>query len=491
MERGSDHRPHPYWLAAGTGLVGVSLGAVAVLMGTQQGQRQQRESAPVEVVSPQTTAAVTTEAAGTPTPVVESEPSLVEAVEATRDAVVNLGTDRTLGAGVIVDPSGIVVTNYHVIADALEAPRAFDADERRTPTVDARFEDGRELSATILVADNVEDLAILRITPPQPGERFAAVTLGESASLKVGQEVFAIGNPFGLNHSVCRGIVSALERTEVLRNRDLPLIQLDASINLGNSGGPLFARDGSLVGIVTSRRKDAEGIAFAVPVDHVRGFLRAVSDPDAPRSSGAIGVEIIAQRATNEMPDLGYSAWLKVRGVMAGSPAEHAGVKLDDRVVEVRGKRLDGLLDGDSLRPMAGHLTSTVRSMFPGEHLTLAVLRDGALHQIEVEVGAAPSDRQVVIDAEDLLGLGLRSSSGVPVIEHVLPGTPFAGLRGSLRDIELVRLIDREIASLEDLGAELSTLKGVVRSSHGPVSVRVGLRNPQSGVSRDFLVLIE
>lgn len=490
MERRSDNRPHPLWLAAGTGLVGVSLGAVAVLLGTRAAERSPREVAPesartaqIAPRDPAAPAVVRSEAPATPVP------SLVDAVARTRDAVVNLGTERTLGAGVIVDPSGLVVTNYHVIADALGGPRRLGPGTPSTPAVTARFEDGRVLSAVILVADSVEDLAILRL---QPGadERFVAVPLGESASLAVGQEVFAIGNPFGLNHSVSRGIISALDRTEVLRNRKLPLVQLDASVNLGNSGGPLFDLSGSLIGIVTLRRQDAEGIAFAVPVDHVRGFLRAVSDPEAPRRSGAIGVEIEAVRAPSGDSMAGYTAWLEVSRVLAESPAQRAGVREGDRVVEVRDKRLDGVAPTGPVDALTTHLVSTVRSMFPGERLPLTLVRDGSPMRVEVEVAAAPSDRQVGIDAEDLLGLRLRAGSGVPVIEGVLPGTPLAGL-GRLEGVEVVRLLDREIASIEDLSVELAKLRGVVRAGHGPVRVRVGLHDPVREASGDFLILVE
>ena len=309
MSRTRDSRPSPLWLAAGTGLVGVSLGAAAVLLGLQTGTRELREREVDRSGAVQECVA----------PVAEAEPAalaprpeaLVEAVAATRDAVVNVTTGRTLGAGVIVDPQGIVVTNYHVIADALAVPSGLRADASRSPTVTARFENGRELPATVLVADREEDLAILRLRAPDPTEEFAAVSLGRSSALAVGQEVFAVGNPLGLNHSVSRGIVAALDRTEVLRERKLPLVQLDASINVGNSGGPLFALDGSLVGIVTMKRRDAQGIAFAVPVDHVRGFLRAVSDPEAPRRSGAIGLEVRAGRAAGPAQRRnGYGAWL-------------------------------------------------------------------------------------------------------------------------------------------------------------------------------------
>lgn len=491
MASGPDSRPpSPLWLAAGTGLVGVSLGAAAVMLGWQAGSRQPRESV-VLASAAEPTEPPDAEVGAEPVLAADEAPapSLVTAVAATRDAVVNLATARTLGAGVIVDPRGIVVTNYHVIADALAAPSGSRREAPQSPVVTARFEDGRELPAAVLVADREEDLAILRLQPQDEDERFAAVTLGSSAGLSVGQEVFAIGNPFGLNHSVSRGIVAGLDRTEVLRDRKLPLVQLDASINVGNSGGPLFALDGTLVGIVTLRRKDALGIAFAVPVDHVRGFLRAVSDPEAPRRSGAIDVEIRDRRA--ERPEdavLGYGAWLEVSRVFEDGAAARAGLRAGDRLVEVRGKRLDGLPSTED-RALSMHLASTVRSLFPGERLALTLVRGDAVEHVEVEVGAAPSERQVAIDAEELLGLRLGEGTE---IEAALPGSPFTELGRRLAGMQVVRLMGRSIASADDLGAELARLRELLRQGHGPLQVLVGLRSPEEGGASGFyLVLVE
>ncbi len=484
-----ESRSSPMWLAAGTALVGVSLGAAAVMLGTQSGPRQQREPAPAQASAPECVEPAP--APAKPTAAAAST-ELVDAVAATRDAVVNVSTASTLGAGVIVDPRGLVVTNYHVIADALELPAGgVRLDTPRSPTVTARFEDGRELAAAVLVADGEEDLAILRLQAPDPEERFAAVSLGRSSALVVGQEVFAVGNPFGLNHSVSRGIVAGLDRTEVLHDRKLPLVQLDASINVGNSGGPLFALDGSLVGIVTMRRKDALGIAFAVPVDHVRGFLRAVSDREAPRRSGAIGVEIRPVRAASpEAQRQGYGAWLEITRVLEDGSAARAGLRVGDRVVEVRGKRLDGLAEVGDTAALSLHLASTVRSLFPGERLPLTLVRGDAVERLEVEVGAAPSDRQAGIDAEDLLGLQLKD--GLPVIAAALPGSPFAALGRSLEGVQIVRLVDRTITSIEDLGAELAAVRELLRANRGPLEVLVGLRDGEGrGATGVYLVLVE
>jgi serine protease Do len=303
--------------------------------------------------------------------------------------------------------------------------------------------------------------------------------------------VFAVGNPLGLNHSVSRGIVAGLDRTEVLRSRKLPLVQLDASINVGNSGGPLFALDGSLVGIVTMRRRDALGIAFAVPVDHVRGFLRAVSDPEAPRRSGAIGLEIVPGRAAGpEERRLGYGAWLTITKVAEDGSAARAGLRVGDLVVEVRGKRLDGVPDGGDPNALSLHLQSTVRTLFPGERLPLTVVRGETVERIEVEVGAAPSDRQAAIDAEELLGLELRP--GTAEIAGALPGSPFATLQRPLQGMQIVGLVDRTIGSGEDLANELGRLRELRRESAGPLEVLVGLRDAQAGGPTEvYLVLVE
>lgn len=487
MERGQDDRPGSMWLAAGTGLVGVSLGAVAVLLGTRSARSVSPMPPPAAVAPAPTAVTPPADAAQASQP---SGTELVGAVAQTRDSVVNLSTGRSLGAGVIVHTRGIVVTNYHVIEDALEVPReAWPAVAELRPTVTARFENGRELPAMVLVADRVEDLAILRLQPEDEDERFAAVSLGRSSTLRVGQEVFAIGNPFGLNHSVSRGIVSALDRTEVLRNRKLPLIQLDASINLGNSGGPLFALDGSLVGIVTLRRNDAEGIAFAVPVDHLRGFLDAVGDPTTPRRSGAVGMSIRGEQAGAEGPRSGYAAWVRVLGVEPQSTAAAAGVKEGDLVVEVRGKRLDGLMQRP--KDLGAYLVSTVRSLFPGERLPLTLVRGSEVISLEVEIGSAPSDRQALIDAEELLGLRLRPGSGIPVIESVVPESSLTRFGTDMTGIEIVRLVDEEIESLEDLGAELSRLRARLRQHQGPLWVTVGLRSPTRGVTLPVPVLVQ
>ncbi len=479
-------RTHPLWLAAGTGLVGVSLGAAAVLLG----QRAEERRAPPAAIAVEPPAPGATEGASAVASVTDSGPSLVEAVARTRDAVVNLGTDTRLGSGVIVDPSGIIVTNHHVIADALQLPADVWPPPTDTPTVTARFEDGRQLDATVLVSDHVEDLAILRLKSSTPGERFSAVNLGRSAELAVGQDVFAIGNPFGLNHSVSRGIVAAVDRTDIRGNRSLPHIQLDASINVGNSGGPLFSLSGELMGIVTMRREDAEGIAFAVPVDHVRGFLAAVSDPQTPRRSSAIGVTVEARRENPESVGSGYAAWLEVTAVYDDGPAAAAGLRVGDRLVEVRGKRLDGLEDAARPEALSLHLVSAVRSLFPGEHLPLTVLREQGPVVLDVEVDAAPSDQQRVVDAQDLLKIRLEQGAAVPTIDRMVQTSSRAPDR-RVEGQQIVQLLGKEIDSHESLGVQLAELRELARRAQSPLRVGLGLQDPKTGRRALYHVLVQ
>ena len=466
------------WVTAGVGLVGVLLGGAAVALGL----RHRAPPPPPATPEPAPIAVAPIEEPTPPPTLAYSPPaaSLPDAVERTRDAVVNLGTSQTLGAGVIVDDSGVVLTNYHVIADALQAPAGLlprlEAEDRR-PTVKARFQDGRVLTATVLVADREEDLAILRLTPTQDDERFAAVRLGKSSELAVGQDVFAIGNPFGLTHTVSRGIVSALDRTGILQNRQLPLIQLDASINVGNSGGPLFSLDGRLMGLITAKRQQAEGIAFAVPVDHIRGFLRAVTSNDA-RRSGAIGVEMDPNAPLDpNAAAKGYRAGLTLTDVEEGSPAANAGLKIDDTVVELRGQRLDGLPQAGDAVALASHLVATVRSMFAGEELPMTVVRGDELVDVSVEIGAASPARQVGIDAEELLGLQLEPDASAPIVQAVRPTSPLAPAADALRGARIVRLLGEDVDSVQDLAEPLAQIREVVRQRQRAVRVLVEFRD--------------
>jgi S1-C subfamily serine protease len=477
------------WVATGSAIVGVLIGGAAVWHGHQARiAARPPEIAIVERSPPE--AALPTTPAVDPLLLQPQPGTLVGAVAGTRDTVVNLETPLGLGAGVIVDPHGIVLTNYHVIADALApAPSFFMSDDRPATQLWARFANDRRVSAVVIVADPEEDLAVLRLQPEVEGETFAAARLGSSERLAVGQEVFAVGNPLGLPHSVSRGIVSALDRTHVLPNQQLSLIQLDASINLGNSGGPLFNLDGELVGIVTARRRQAEGIAFALPVDHVRGFLRAVVDPESARS-GVIGVTLALEiPLPPEVHELGYAAGLPIDAVHEGLPAQAAGLLPGDTIVALRGKRLDGLPAPSVDRPeaLATHLQAVVRAMYSGERLPLTVVRGRELVELALEVGSATARDQVFIDAEDLLGLMLDRAADAPRIAGARESSPLRRYGDVLRGTTVVRFAGREVTDVEALGGALAELRVLARKQGIAPSVLIGLRD-ESGNEQDFLL---
>ncbi len=455
------------WLAAGAGITGVLLGGAAVYLGA----RQDVPPAPV-AAAPQTPPP----AAQTPAPPLASPgPTLADAVARTMNSVVNLESSQGLGAGVIVDASGIVLTNYHVLAEALRPPPTlFGTRLGAMPVLTARFANDHVVGASVLVADPDEDLAIVRLERPEGQELpYQAAAIGRSADLVLGQEVFAIGNPLGLRNTVSRGIVSALDRTGVLADAQQAVLQLDASINVGNSGGPLFNLEGELVGIVTARRQQAQGIAFALPMDHVRGFLEALTTPEGARS-GVIGITLGSDDVKPEAAvALGYRAGLVVGRVDAEGPAAKAGVESGDVVVALRGKRLDGLAD-TRVSGLAAHLQKTVRGMFEGEVLGVTVVRGAETVELSVEIAAASERDQIRIDAEELLGLSLVAGAEHPTIARLTQGTQIWGDPDMLVGATLRSVMGTDVAGYEDLAERLGEMRRMQQQRGGSPRVLVG-----------------
>jgi S1-C subfamily serine protease len=450
----------PGWLAVGSGLAGVLLGAAAVMLG--YGQRAPTsaggEAMPVMM----------------PAAVAPPAPTLPDAVAATIGTVVSLRTPTRAGAGVIVHPDGWVVTNMHVVADVIGAAGAMSGSEPAPPIVRARFLDGRELAAVVVVADRDEDLAVLQLAR-DGDERFPAASLGASAGLRLGQSVFAIGNPQGLSHTVSSGIVSALDRPGPT-GEGVPLIQLDASINLGNSGGPLFTTDGALVGLVTGRDREGQGIAFALPVDHVRGFLQAITQQGG-RRAGAIGLVLGLDR---ELPEparaLGYGGGLSISEVVEGGTASVAGLRSGDVIVEVRGVRLDAMTEALELTRLAAWFVGSVRAMYPGERIALAVVRDGEVKHFEVETGAATDHEQTFIDAELVLGVKLDRTVKPPTIRSVVGERGLGRYGTTVVGGVVLGLLGRETPDVDGLGKVLAELRAMP-PTRKPITVWVRFRD--------------
>jgi len=236
---------------------------------------------------------------------------------------------RSLGSGVIVDPSGLVVTNYHVIEGASEVKIALS--------------DKREFDAEIVLKDEHSDLTILRLKGVS--ERFPILEFSNSDELQVGDVVLAIGDPFGVGQTVTHGIVSAVARTQVGISDYQFFIQTDAAINPGNSGGALVDLSGKLVGINTaiySRSGGSQGIGFAIPANMVRVVVTSAKGGSAAVKRPWLGAKL--QEVT---PEIAESLGLKrpsgalVANLAANGPAARAGIKTGDVIVSIDGTMVD------------------------------------------------------------------------------------------------------------------------------------------------------
>jgi Do/DeqQ family serine protease len=237
--------------------------------------------------------------------------------------------ERSLGSGVIVDPSGLVVTNYHVIADASE--------------VKVALADKRELDSDIVLKDERADLAVLHIKGSN--EKFPTLEFANSDELQVGDVVLAIGDPFGVGQTVTHGIVSAVARTQVGNGNYQFFIQTDAAINPGNSGGALVDVNGRLVGInseIYSRSGGSEGIGFAIPANMVRVVVASAESGSKTVKRAWFGAKL--QEVTPEIADsigLQHPSGALVASVVSGSPAARAAIKTGDLIVTIDGVTVD------------------------------------------------------------------------------------------------------------------------------------------------------
>jgi Do/DeqQ family serine protease len=299
---------------------------------------------------------------------------------------------RSLGSGVIVDPSGLVVTNFHVIENA---------DQVRVSLADKR-----EFEADIVLKDQHADLAVLRLKDVH--EPFAAIQLGDSDALQVGDVVMALGNPFGVGQTVTHGIVSAVARTQVGVTDYQFFIQTDAAINPGNSGGALVDLGGRLVGINTaifSRSGGSQGIGFAIPVNMVRGVIASAQGGSAVVRRPWLGAKL--QAVTQEIAEslnLKRPAGALVSSVLARSPAARAGMRVGDLVVSVDGQDVDDVNAFDyrfATKPLGGQ--AAVGVMRGGREMKLAVALE--------TVPETPRDEAVIKTRSPFLGARIANLS--------------------------------------------------------------------------------
>jgi serine protease Do len=236
--------------------------------------------------------------------------------------------DQTLGTGFVIDDAGHILTNNHVLAAASD--------------VRVSLYDGTELPARVVGRDEDSDLGILEVDPR--GRKLTPAPLGDSDALEVGEWVLAIGNPFGLDHSVTAGIVSAKGRTfrEGRGAWFSSFIQTDASINPGNSGGPLVNQRGEVVGLNTAVDTRGMGISYAVPINNARRLLPALlRDGRVARSWLGVYLAPVTEEVAGGL-GLGAPRGVYVAGVVDGSPAAKAGLRRGDVILGFDGETVDG-----------------------------------------------------------------------------------------------------------------------------------------------------
>ncbi|WP_407290849.1 DegQ family serine endoprotease [Stutzerimonas zhaodongensis] len=281
---------------------------------------------------------------------------------------------QSLGSGFIISEDGYVLTNNHVVADAEE--------------IMVRLPDRSEMQAKLVGADPRSDVALLKIE----GDGLPTVKIGSSEELKAGEWVVAIGSPFGFDHTVTAGVVSAKGRS--LPNESyVPFIQTDVAINPGNSGGPLFNLEGEVVGInsqIFTRSGGFMGLSFAIPIDVAMDVANQLRE-DGKVSRGWLGVVI--QEVNKDLAEsfgLDRPAGALVAQVMDGGPAAKGGLKVGDVILSVNGKSID----------MSGDLPHLVGAMKPGSKARLEVVRDGQRKTLNIDIGALPEDGDVLASAE-------------------------------------------------------------------------------------------
>jgi serine protease Do len=325
-------------------------------------------------------------------------------------------SQRSLGSGILISKDGEIITNYHVV--------------RNADIIKVKLADQTEYEARLVGKDDRTDLALIKIR--RSGGNMPFARLGSSSQLEVGDWVMAIGNPFGLEHTVTAGIVSAKGRVIGAGPYD-NFIQTDASINPGNSGGPLINALGEVVGVnsaIFSQTGGNVGIGFAIPIDLAKKVVEQL------RKNGRVIRGWLGIRAQDVPPQMASSLGLvrsgdlsQVTEVAENSPAAEAGIKTGDIIVEYNGKSV----------PKSHEFPLVVADTLPGHKATLKIIRDKKEQTVAVKIGELPDDsdtgqsaeardpemglRVQRITPEGARRLGLSSTKGVMVIE-VLPGSP-------------------------------------------------------------------
>ncbi len=379
----------------------------------------------------------------------------------------------SVGSGVIVRANGLIITNNHVI-EGMDEIRVALSDKRQFP-------------AQVVLTDPRTDVAVLKINP---GARaLPTVRMGDSDSLKVGDIVFAIGNPFNVGQTVTHGIVSALARGSVGVGDYQFFIQTDAAVNPGNSGGALINMNGELVGINTaiySRSGGSNGIGFAIPVTMVKSILNGVNTGKVVRPwLGLGGTAVTSENAKTLRLD--RPVGVLVSRVVPGSPAARAGLRVGDVVYAVDGKEVS---DEDALR-------FRIATKSPGQNAIITLIRGGTAQNVTASLVAPPENppRDVTVLRGNHLFNGVQVANLSPAFAQELggqapergvialdfvPGAP-AARYGLLQQGDILEQVNgREMATVDQLQSTMAATPGgmTYRLNRGGQRVDCGYRPP-------------
>ena len=348
------------------------------------------------------------------------------------------------GSGLIVDPDGHIVTNNHVIGDAME--------------VEVRFSDKTKLIAQVIGKDPDTDLALLKVTTDRP---LPSAPFGDSSAVKVGQWVLAVGNPFGLDRTVTLGVVSGIGRENMNLSRYENFIQTDASINPGNSGGPLFNLRGEVIGINTAIINFAQGIGFAIPSNMAKQVIdQLLAKGKVVRGWLGVGIQPLTADLAKKF-GVSEGEGVLVNEVFEKDPAAVAGIRPGDVIVRIDGALVDSpsklsRLIG-ALTPGASAKIDVIRDL---KHVTLSIL---LTERREAAAASTPpparAEVKLGVDVQELTPslaerFKLRETKGV-VIMRIEPNS-LAQAEG-LREGDLIKEVNRsETSTVADYSAAIS-----------------------------------
>jgi putative serine protease PepD len=290
----------------------------------------------------------------------DTSPGVVDITVTGASSGFGSGGSQAEGSGFVIDANGDVITNAHVVAGA--------------SSIKVRFQNGKTAKATLVGTDDSTDIAVIKVDAP--AALLHPLTLGNSAGVQVGQEVAAIGSPFGLPGSLTSGIVSAVDRTITAPNQFSisGAIQTDAAINHGNSGGPLLNASGDVVGVNAQIESDSggnDGVGFAIPINAAKSVANTLISGGKVQHA-YLGIKV---------GDTASAAGAQVTNVVGGTPADRGGLKAGDVITAV----------GSDAISSADELTASLSGRKPGDKVTLSVTRGGKTVKLTVTLGTRPS----------------------------------------------------------------------------------------------------